>query len=803
MIRRSLLFTIALSLFITTGFGQDAVSYQLPPQAMSELLLAPANPVINVSNNGDWMLIMQPSSYPSVEELAQPELRIAGLRINPNNFSLSRGSYYTSFRLKNIRSGDEYDIKGLPLDIKANYVQWSPNDKKIAFCNSFSNSTELFVIILDEKKAVKVNFDGVNATLGNPYVWVSDDDIIYKSVDKSKTLPRKPSMPKGPVVQENLGKSVQSRTYQDLIKNQYDEVVFEYYASSQLKKTGIRGDRKFGEPGIYGNISASPDKKYLLLQKIEKPFSYLVPLTGFPQSFHIWNVNDGSLVKTLFNNPSSEGRGIGADDVSNFPRSINWRSDEPATIIYVSPLDEGNSKKKVPFRDVVYALAAPFSSTPRIVTKTTMRFRSINWASEHLALLNEGMASLKKQRVSKLDPLTGQLDSLYERSTDDAYSGIGTPMTRKNEFGENVMISLSNNTQLLFRSDGSSKEGDMPLVLTYDLNTRKRTTLWQCVAPYYETPVRMLDADKMILLTSRESETEAPNYFLRDIKKNKLTPITSFTDPQPALRQLQRQKISYKRVDGVDLNGTLYLPKGYDAKKDGPLPVFIWAYPNEFRSASDAAQVRGSKYTFARVSWASPVYFALMGYAVLDNASMPIVGTSGKEPNDNFIDQLSWNAEAAIKKLTEMGVGDSTRVSIGGHSYGAFMTANLLAHTNIFKAGIARSGAYNRTLTPFGFQNEERTYWEAPQLYFEMSPFSYADKIKTPLLLIHGEADDNSGTFPIQSERLFNAIKGHGGYTRFVSLPYEAHGYNGKENLLHMLWEEYQWLEKYVKKPGN
>lgn len=780
--------------------AQDAVNYQKPPQVMTDLLLAPANPVINASNNGEWMLIMQPSSFPSVEELAQPELRIAGIRINPNNFGPSRMNYYASFKLKNIKSGNEYEIKNLPVDMKAAYVQWDPSDKKIAFCNFYNNGIDLYVIVMDEKKSVKVNFDGINATLGNPYLWTSDDDIIYKSIDKSKAFPRKPSMPKGPVVQENLGKNIQSRTYQDLIKNAYDETLFEYYTSSQLKKTGVRGDRKFGEPAIYSDLNLSPDKKYLLAEKIEKPFSYLVTVNGFPASYHILDVADGKIIKTLASNPSSEGSGIGFDDVVKFPRNFDWRNDEPATIIFVQALDEGNGKSKSQYRDALYSIKAPFTAEPKELLKTTMRFRNAIWGNANCAIVYEGMVASRKIRMNQFNPSTGKMDSLFERRTEDVYADIGTPLTQKNEFGENVLLLLNNNTQLLLRSSGASPEGDMPFIQTYDINTRKGNILWRCQAPYFENPIRVMDAEKMIILTSRESENEVPNYYLRDIKKNKLTPITSFSDPQPALRQLQRQKINYNRADGVALNGTLYLPKGYDAKKDGALPVFIWAYPNEFKSSADAGQVRGSKYTFTRVSWASPIYFALTGYAVLDNASMPIVGEGDKEPNDNFIEQLTWNAKAAIRKLSEMGVGDSNRIAVGGHSYGAFMTVNLLAHTNLFKAGIARSGAFNRTLTPFGFQNEERTYWQAPDVYYKMSPFSYADKIKTPLLLIHGDADNNPGTFTLQSERLFNAIKGHGGTVRFVALPYEAHGYTGKENLLHMLWEEYQWMEKYVKK---
>jgi dipeptidyl aminopeptidase/acylaminoacyl peptidase len=352
---------------------------------------------------------------------------------------------------------------------------------------------------------------------------------------------------------------------------------------------------------------------------------------------------------------------------------------------------------------------------------------------------------------------------------------------------------------------GSSPKGDLPFIAKFDLATKKNDIIWRCQEGMLEMVTDVLDADKLVLITRRESQKDMPNYYLRNlVLRIADQPLTNFANPYPSLEGISKQKISYKRADGIDLTGDLYLPKNYDPKKDGLLPVLMWAYPREFNSATDAAQVRGSKEKFTMVSYGGPVFWVTQGYAVLDNAEMPVVSTNtDKKPNDNFIEQLKMNAEAAINKLAEMGVGDKDRVAIGGHSYGAFMTANLLAHTNLFKAGIARSGAYNRSLTPFGFQNEDRTYWTAPDLYSAMSPFSYADKIKTPLLLIHGEMDDNPGTFPIQSERLFNAVKGHGGTVRFVSLPYEAHGYRGKENLLHMLYEQNAWLEKYVKNAGK
>ena len=431
-----------------------------------------------------------------------------------------------------------------------------------------------------------------------------------------------------------------------------------------------------------------------------------------------------------------------------------------------------------------------------------MRYRGITWGTASLALVNEGLTGKQRTQVDRYNPSTGEMEILIERNTTDAYSNPGFPVTVKNQWGRDVIATVDNGSKLLLNNpSGGSPKGDLPFLASFDLASKKSEIIWRCNEGYFENVAAVIDPVKLTVITRRESEKMVPNYWKKDLKlKIADRQLTDFADPYPQLEGVSKEKIKYKRQDGVDLTGDLYLPKGYDKTKDGPLPVFIWAYPAEYNSAADAAQVRGSEHRFILLNWGSPVFYVTQGYAVLNNAEMPIVATDkDKKPNDNFIDQLRMNAEAAINKLAEMGVGDRNRVAVGGHSYGAFMTANLLAHTNLFKAGIARSGAYNRSLTPFGFQNEDRTYWQAPELYNEMSPFMYADKIKTPILLVHGEMDDNTGTFPIQSERLFNAIKGHGGIVKFVSLPYEAHGYRGRENILTMLAEQELWLDKYVK----
>jgi len=799
-----LIVTLTLAFFlliIRVSVAQTDGSYKMPPKEIADMLLAKPTPNVSIDEKAQWMLFMQSNSYPSVEELARPELRIAGMRINPSNFAPSRQNFINDIYLEEISSGKEYRIAGLPSPLSAGSISWSPNEKKIAFTQTTRDRVDLYVVDIATKKAVKINKEPLNVLVGGSYQWYDDNTLLYRVITKpASAAPKKPVMPKGVTVQENTGKAIPRPTYEDLIKSPFDEELFDFYATAQLVKNTNGVETKLGAPAIYSGINISPDKKYMIIRKLKKPFSYAVPAQGFAS---VVTVNDmsGKMIKLLADLPSSETAPSGNDNVANVSRSFDWRDDEPATVTWCQPLDSGLIKKDVAYHDAVYEWKAPFTGEPTELFKTKMRFRNITWGNSTLALVNEGLSGKQTTQLDRFDPSTGKLDILITRNTTDAYSNPGFPVTEKNKWGRDVVRTIDNGNKILFNNPtGSSPKGDLPFLASFDLNKKEQSIQWRSDEGYFESVVRVVDFDKGILLTRRESEKEMPNYFLRDLKNKNATKLTSFKNPYPQLDGVVKEKIHYQRADGVNMTGELYLPKGFTPGKDKPLPVLIWAYPAEYNSAKDAAQVRGSEHRFTLINWGSPIFYVTQGFAVLNNAEMPIVSPDkNKRPNDDFVNQLTMNAEAAINKLVVMGVGDRNRMSVGGHSYGAFMTANLLAHTNLFRAGIARSGAYNRTLTPFGFQNEDRTYWDDPKLYYDMSPFSFANKIKTPILLIHGDADDNTGTYPIQSERMFNAIKGFGGTVRYVSLPYEAHGYRGKENILQMLYEQNQWLDKYVK----
>ncbi len=798
---KKIIFNLFLLALGGSIYAQDAVNYQLPPKAIADLLLAKPTPAVSIDSKAEWMLFSERNSYPSVEELAMPEYRIAGMRINPNNYSPSRQTFINNFSLKNIKTGKILGITGLPSPLYAGNVTWSPNENKISFTQTSQNRVDLYIIDIATGKAAKINKQPLNAIMGAGITWADNQTLLYRiAIKPASQAPIRPLMPKGPTIQQNLGKTAPSATLQDLIKSPFDEQLFQFFATSQLVQNKAGIETPVGKPAIYSSISLSPDKNYMLVRTIKKPFSYLVSAYGFPSTLNITD-RTGKVVKTLANLPSTEVKPSGYDNVQNVQRGFDWRDDETATVTWAVPLDSGLIKKNVEFHDVIMALSAPFTSTPKALFKTKMRYSNTSWGNSTLALVRENSRAKQTSKLSRFNPTTGTLETLYELNTTDQYNNPGFPVTEKNKYGRQVILTTDGGTKLLLNNTtGASDKGDLPFLAKFDLATKKSEILWRAQSGTFEMVTDVLDPQKLVLLTRKESQKEVPNYYIKNLMLRIADqPITSFANPYPQMEGVKKEKISYKRADGIDLTGDLYLPKGYNKEKDGPLPVLIWAYPREFNSAADAAQIRGSQDKFTSISSGGPLFFVTQGYAVLDNAEMPIVAKDGKRPNDTFVDQLKLNAEAAINKLSEMGVGDRNRMAVGGHSYGAFMTANLLAHTNLFKAGIARSGAYNRTLTPFGFQNEDRTYWQAPQLYYEMSPFSYADKIKTPILLIHGEMDDNQGTFPINSERLFNAIKGQGGTTRFVYLPYEAHGYRGKENILHMLWEMNTWLDTYVK----
>ncbi|HPF02642.1 MAG TPA: prolyl oligopeptidase family serine peptidase [Bacteroidales bacterium] len=782
-------------------FSQGSLKYQLPPAEIIKIVDAPPTPSMSVSPDHKNIIIIDRPSLITIGELSQEELRLAGLRINPALFGPSRQTWNREFRIMNIDGTNIREISGMPQNKQLGSPRWAPDGTKFAFTNATSSALELWVCDVASLTAKRVA-DRINAVFGAGLTWLSDSKslVFLEPADDGKKRPVRTQVPEGPVVQESLGEKGQAATYQDLLRDPTDEAIFEYFATSRLMLWDGVTVTEIGRPAIYTDYTPSPDGNYLMVTKTGKPFSYTVPYYYFPSATEIWDMK-GKHLRTLLDKPLIENLPRGYDVVLPGPRSFSWRSDKPATMTWVEALDNGDYSNEMTFHDQVYLLEAPFSGEAVKFIATQMRFSGITWGRDDYAVINEGLSRTRMRVVSSFSPALPQetKKKLFEYNSDDRYNNPGSFLTAENQYGRNQLLFTNRGRSLLLSGRGSSPQGDNPFLDRYDLSTGKITRLWQSKAPYYESVSEILDIEKGLILTNRQSLTEVPNYFIRNIRNGKISQVTRFENPYPQLVGIHKELVKYKRNDSLDLSFTLYLPSCFDRTRDKPLPTLLWAYPREFNDPSAAGQVSGSPYTFTRISPASALVYVTQGYAVLMDASFPIVGTGGKEPNDTFVEQLVANAEAAINKAVEMGVTDPRRVAVSGHSYGAFMTANLLAHSRLFAAGIAESGAYNRTLTPFGFQNERRTYWEAPHIYNTMSPFMNADKVKDPIMLIHGIADNNSGTFPVQSERFYAALKGHGAVVRLVMLPNESHGYAARETILHKHWEVLNWMNKYVR----
>jgi dipeptidyl aminopeptidase/acylaminoacyl peptidase len=793
--------------------GADALTYQKPPQAILDVLNSPVTPTLVLNPARTYAAQGQAVRNPSIAELSQPMLRLAGVRINPKTNGLHNTVFNSSLTLRKVPEGTEIKVT-LPPDPKLGPVHWSSDGSHFAFTNTAANSIELWIGDVATGKAHRVEGVHINGVLagggpaaggggrgglGTPAApsdvqWMPDGKSLLVEITKPNRgpAPTEPVVPPGPHVQESLGGAEGSATLEDMLQNPHDEDLFEYYATSQLAIVDAAAGRitPVGKPGIIDSVRISPNGQYFLVTTVHRPFSYLLSVRSFPKEIEVWD-RAGKIAHKVASQPLEEH--VSLTGVAVGPRQIAWRPSAPATLMWVEALDRGDLKNKVPFRDSILALQAPFTGEPREVFRTQQRFEGIEYFEKGSLALVADFERLKRwQRVFLADlDKGGEPRLLWERNNQDRYHDPGRPLRGADGV-------LEDGGHIFLTGLGSSPTGDHPFLDRFNLATKQTEHLFRCDNDHYETVEAILDQKGDRFLTRRESPSEPPNYFVRT-PSGGMTALTKFPDPQPSIRGIHKELVRYKRDDGVELSFTLYLPAGY--KTGTRLPTLVWAYPYEYNDAATAGQVSGSTQRLTELTSASShLFFVLKGYAVLDNAAMPVVGDPDTV-NNTYLDQIVADAKAAIDQAVSMGVSDRDRIGVGGHSYGAFMTSNLLAHCGLFRAGIAESGAQNRTLTPFGFQSERRTLWQAPDVYLKMSPFMYADKIKTPILLIHGEADDNSGTFPIQSDRMYQAIRGNGGTVRLVFLPAEAHGYRAKETIEHVLWEELTWFDKYVKDP--
>jgi dipeptidyl aminopeptidase/acylaminoacyl peptidase len=802
---KKLFFLIFISFsFLFTSYGQENLSYQKPSEEILNLVDVPRAPYVLLDDGNEFMVLLYRDAFKTIEELSQEELRLGGLRIDPKTNIGSRVNYFNNVEIKNLKKkkSEIMQVKGLPMNPRLTNFSWSPDQRKIAFTHTTSTGAAVYVMDLENAMVKKLTDPTVNANLGDVINWFEDGkSLLVKMLpkDRKELINVENSIPDGPTISVNDGKKAQNRTYQDLLKNKDDEFNFEQLAHSEIYKVSLDGkSEKWLDNDMYRNLTFSPDGNYVMVSTVGHPFSYLVPYGRFPSKTTIYT-KGGKKVETVVEVPLIEDLPKGFMSTRTGRRNMQWRSDKAATLVYAEALDGGDPEYEVEHRDEVFLLEAPFDGQPKSIVKTINRFSNINWGNDNVAIVSDYWWNTRNTKSYVFNPSKPEQkpNIIFDRNYQDRYSDPGSFVTKRNKMGSYVL--MLDGMDAITIGDGHSEKGQFPFVDKINLETGKSNRLYQSAYTDKIEDLREYDAENDRLLVRIESPNEYPNYYFRNLKKNKLNQITFFDNPFKGLESVHKEVINYKRADGVDLSATLYLPVGYDKTKKEKMPMILWAYPTEFKDKASAGQNTKNPNEFTYPFWGSAIYWLTKGYVILDDASFPIVGEGDEEPNDSFRDQLVANAKAAIDAVDEMGYIDRNKVACGGHSYGAFMVANLLSHSDLFAAGIARSGAYNRTLTPFGFQSEERNYWEAPEVYYTMSPFMHADKMKTPLLLIHGEADNNSGTYPMQSERYFNALKGLGATVRLVMLPKESHGYRAKESILHLLWEQDQWLEKHVK----
>lgn len=786
--------------------GQENITFQKPSQEILQLADYERAPSVSLSSNKEWMVLMYRNTYKTLQDLNQEEMRLGGLRINPITNISSTTTFINNIKVKKVSDKVESDVKGLPANANISNLSWSPDESKMAFTHTTENGNELWILDLKTTTAKKLTDAVLNANLGNPITWYKNSEkLLIKTLPANRPalIDASKAIPKGPIVSTaEEGVVSQNRTYQDLLKNKTDEANFETLVTSELYTVDLNGNKKlFKEADMYAGESFSPDGNYILLTTIEKPFSYLVPLNRFPMKTHAYDSN-GNAIALVNDIPLNEIMPKGFMAVRKGKRSMSWRADKPASLFFVEALDEGDPANVVEKRDALYSWDAPFNNSPELLTKTTQRFAGIIWGDETTAIVYDQWYDTRNIKTYLFNPSTKEdLKVIWDRNSQDIYSDPGSFQTKKNQFGRYTLQKEGNKMFLI--GDGYTRDGQFPFIDEFDAQTMQTKRLYQANhTDKIESISEIIDIKKGEILVNIQSKNDYPNYYFRNIKnKRGLKQITFNENPFESIKDVHKEVIKYKRKDGVELSGTLYLPAGYNRKNPTEkLPLLIWAYPAEYKDKNSAGQSTANPNEFTFPYYGSFVYWAAKGYAVLDDAAFPIIGEGDEEPNDTFIEQLIMNAEAAIDAVDQLGYIDRKRVGVGGHSYGAFMTANLLSHTDLFACGIARSGAYNRTLTPFGFQREQRNYWEVPEVYNRMSPFMNAEKMKTPMLLVHGEADNNPGTFTLQTERYYQALKGLGAPVRMVILPKESHSYFAKDNILHLLWEQEQFLDKHLKK---
>ena len=826
-IRKAMDFFLGASLALCAGAlpmgGQtDAVGpsgYNQPPSNILDVMHAPLPPVPVMSPAGDEMLLVSWQEFPSIARVATPFLRLAGVRVEPRNHSKhdTPGGYgitrcASGYELAQVAGGATVPV-ALPPGACSGQPVWSADGKLFAFANIATDSVELW--IGDGTTGALHPVPGVrlNPMFGDELQWMPDQKtLLVKLVPAGMGAPPpEPVVPIGPSIQETNGQTGQSSTYEnrDTLGNKHDEDLFNYYAATEvaLVDAATGAITPVGKPANYESLQPAPDGQHLLVTSIHEPYSYVTTYDRFAKEVEVWNLGNPAriAVHAVASLPLADR--VPVRGVPLGPRDFSWRATDSATLVWAEALDGGDWNVNAELRDKIMLQKAPFDAPAIEIARTAERYAGFFWGEKpDIALLNEYDANRRWRQtyLINVDDPAQKPRLLWDLSLDENYADPGAPVLRLLANGFAVMRQAGDSIYL--SGFGASPDGDRPFLDRLDLSTRKAVRLFRSDKTAYERFVSFTGAGTDTLVTWHQTPADPPNAFLRTLGKrvdaaageaafaSTSVAITRIPDPTPEVRAINKRLVKYKRADGLDLSFTLYTPPGY--KEGTRVPAILYAYPLDYADPSKAGQVVGSQERFTQLY--EYQLLLLGGYAIIDDASFPIIGDP-KKAYDTYLEQLVADAKAAVDEAVRLGVADRDRIGVTGHSHGALMTVNLVAHSNLFRAGAATSGSYNKTLTPFGFQNERRSVWEAPDVYLKVSPFFSANTLKTPLLIVHGAEDANPGTTPIQSQKLYEAIRGNGGTARLVVLPHEPHWYSAMESNEQLIYEMLRWFDKYVK----
>lgn len=735
------------------------------PSEVRRLLESEPLPPAAVGPRRRYLLLVHERGLLSLDQLAEPAIEIAGRRINPRTAARHAPIDYYALTLVDLETGERSRVP-LPENVTIGFPAWSPDGTKFAFTVRHSNGTELWVG--DPRTArASVVVDALNASRGRPCTWAPDSRRLYcKRLAHENRLAEVPA-----AAGAALGRYAQQGAYgQPVMLSR--ELVAGLLESQLVRVDSATGRHQaVGSPAAIESVRPAPGGGRLLVTRIHEPYPRVSGVDRVLRVTEVWD-RHGEVAAEL------------PDDT----RAVSWNAAAPATLTWVERRDG---------RDHVVELTPPYEGRARDVFELPNSFSGLRWLGDtSAAIVHDYDADAGRTTMWRVG--FGRGGTNAERLVRYASGSPRLPITLSN--GRGGAPVLVHDGGFYVRGETETERGRRAFLDRISLADGGAERLWESRAAGHETLVDVLSADAAVLLTRYESSSEPPRYFATASAGTTLWSITSSERAAAPLADARRLRLRYERGDGVALGGSLHLPPGYEGTER--LPLVVWAYPRRFGTAADAMPAQHVADRFPGLERALRLFFVLRGYAVLDEVSMPIVGRPG-EANDTFIEQVKANAEAAIGAAEATGFVDGSRVAVAGHSYGAFMVANLLAHSDLFEAGAALSGAYNRTLTPFGFQTERRTLWEAPETYLAMSPILYSHRIDAPLLLVHGLLDDNAGTSPLQSTQFYEAIRGNGGDAGLLLLPWEGHSYRARESVMRTAARLLDWFDRHVKdKPG-